>query len=72
MFFSPPFKIEQHNSSSGIKFPTVTVSTKSKNGNVEIMVADNGNGIPLHILDKIFQPFYTKNLPAKEQVLDYH
>jgi two-component system, NtrC family, sensor kinase len=39
--------------------PTVTVSTKRVNNQVEIRVADNGNGIPLNILDKIFQPFFT-------------
>ncbi len=39
--------------------PTVSVSTKKVNGNIEIKVADNGNGIPQKILDKIFQPFFT-------------
>ncbi len=39
--------------------PTVSVSTKKINGNVEIKVADNGNGIPQKVLDKIFQPFFT-------------
>ena len=39
--------------------PTVSVSTKSNNGKVEIKVADNGNGIPQKIVDKIFQPFFT-------------
>ena len=39
--------------------PTVSVSTKKTNGKVEIRVADNGNGIPQKVLDKIFQPFFT-------------
>ncbi len=39
--------------------PTVTVSTKKMNGQTEIRVSDNGNGIPSHIKDKIFQPFFT-------------
>ncbi len=39
--------------------PTISVSTKKINGNVEIKVADNGNGIPQKVLDKIFQPFFT-------------
>ena len=39
--------------------PTVSVSTKKINGKVEIKVADNGNGIPQKIADKIFQPFFT-------------
>ncbi len=39
--------------------PTVSVSTKKVNGKVEIKVADNGNGIPQKVLDKIFQPFFT-------------
>jgi len=39
--------------------PTVSVSTKKINDNIEIKVADNGNGIPQNVLDKIFQPFFT-------------
>ncbi|MBP8754023.1 MAG: hypothetical protein KBF51_06070 [Chitinophagales bacterium] len=39
--------------------PTVSISTKKINGNVEIKVSDNGNGIPQKVLDKIFQPFFT-------------
>ncbi|HET6768767.1 MAG TPA: HAMP domain-containing sensor histidine kinase, partial [Chitinophagaceae bacterium] len=39
--------------------PTVSVSTKRSNGEIEIRVKDNGNGIPQRILDKIFQPFFT-------------
>jgi signal transduction histidine kinase len=39
--------------------PIVSVTTKKNNGKVEINVADNGNGIPQKVLDKIFQPFFT-------------
>jgi signal transduction histidine kinase len=43
--------------------PTITVTTKKidkpDNHRVEIMVADNGNGVPKKVLDKIFQPFFT-------------
>jgi len=39
--------------------PTVSVITKKINNKVEISVADNGNGVPPNIIDKIFQPFFT-------------
>jgi len=39
--------------------PTVTIVTKKMNGKAEIIVKDNGNGVPQNIIDKIFQPFFT-------------
>jgi signal transduction histidine kinase len=39
--------------------PIVSVKTKQHDGRVEVMVEDNGNGIPPKIMDKIFQPFFT-------------
>jgi signal transduction histidine kinase len=39
--------------------PTVSVSTRLSGDRVEIAVADNGNGIPDAIREKIFQPFFT-------------
>jgi len=39
--------------------PTVSLSTKKIGGKVQIKVADNGNGIPQKVIDKIFQPFFT-------------
>ena len=37
----------------------VSTQTKKINDKIEIRVADNGNGIPQNIVDKIFQPFFT-------------
>lgn len=39
--------------------PVVSVSTHKKNKHIEIIVKDNGTGIPQKALDKIFQPFFT-------------
>ena len=39
--------------------PIVTVSTKKNGDKIFVTVADNGNGIPQKVLDKIFQPFFT-------------
>lgn len=39
--------------------PTVSVTTRKRNDEVEIRVRDNGNGVPQKAMDKIFQPFFT-------------
>ena len=39
--------------------PLVSIQTKKLNNKVEIVITDNGNGIPRNIVDKIFQPFFT-------------
>jgi signal transduction histidine kinase/ligand-binding sensor domain-containing protein len=39
--------------------PIITVTTKKINSSIEIKVADNGNGVPQKVIDKIFQPFFT-------------
>jgi signal transduction histidine kinase len=46
-------------SSSDHYKPAVTVSTKNLGDKIEILVRDNGNGIPEEIKNKIFQPFFT-------------
>ena len=39
--------------------PLVSISTKKKKNTIEIKVTDNGSGIPNHVKEKIFQPFFT-------------
>ena len=39
--------------------PIVSVKTKKTADKVSISVKDNGSGIPIKVLDKIFQPFFT-------------
>ena len=45
--------------------PTVKVITKKMEGKVKVTVEDNGGGIPQHIVDKIFQPFFTTKPTGK-------
>ena len=44
---------------TGVYEPTVWVSTRQQNGQIEIRVKDNGTGIPESVKAKIFQPFFT-------------
>jgi signal transduction histidine kinase len=39
--------------------PTVSLRTRKTINAVELLVTDNGNGIPQKVVDKIFQPFFT-------------
>ena len=45
--------------------PTVSISTKKENDKITIMVTDNGNGMPQHVIDKVFQPFFTTKPTGK-------
>jgi len=50
---------EKKKALNGLYEPKVFVSTEQKDGKIEIIVKDNGNGIPQKALDKIYQPFFT-------------
>ena len=50
---------EKHKQSIEGYEPMVSIVTRKINGELEIRVADNGNGIPDKVLDKVFQPFFT-------------
>ena len=61
------YAVNEKKKQSGNEYePTVTVSTsrsplfgRGVGSEVIIKVADNGNGIPQKIVDKIYQPFFT-------------
>ncbi len=55
-FYAVNEKAKQHHADYE---PAITVATKKINDKVEISISDNGNGIPLKAVDKIFQPFFT-------------
>lgn len=48
----------QKSNASGYK-PAVKVTTERRSAAIIIMVGDNGTGIPEHLMDKVFQPFFT-------------
>jgi signal transduction histidine kinase len=49
----------QSNPSENQYQPMVTVKTTREKNNIRIEVRDNGSGVPAHVIDKIFQPFFT-------------
>lgn len=54
------YAVHQKQKKSGIDYsPTLRVSTRSNNSEVEIRIRDNGTGIPAEVRDKIFNPFFT-------------
>lgn len=45
--------------------PKIVVKTKKLDDHFQVMIKDNGTGIPQNVLDKIFQPFYTTKPTGK-------
>jgi signal transduction histidine kinase len=50
---------EKKNLLNGEYEPKVSISTKKIGQRIEIIVKDNGNGIPKKVQDKMFHPFFT-------------
>jgi signal transduction histidine kinase len=45
--------------------PEIRISTKKLDHAVEIIITDNGPGIPQEIIDKIYEPFFTTKPTGK-------
>jgi PAS domain S-box-containing protein len=48
-----------------IQEPEINVKVEATNNGVKILISDNGGGIPGHIIDKIFDPYFTTKGPDK-------
>ena len=60
LFNNAFYALDEKRKTAGKRYiPLLTVQTKQTNNGVEIVVKDNGSGIPRHVLTKIFQPFFT-------------
>ncbi|MBK9731822.1 MAG: histidine kinase [Chitinophagaceae bacterium] len=57
-FYAVSEKKKMSAANSGYE-PTVSVTTKKAGGKAVITISDNGNGIPQHAMERIFQPFFT-------------
>ena len=61
-FYAVSEKVEKH--PAGYE-PTVTLKTLNHRDTVDIIIQDNGNGIPESVQSKIFQPFFTTKPTGK-------
>ncbi|MEO5572324.1 MAG: ATP-binding protein [Bacteroidia bacterium] len=52
--------------------PAIELITELSNHKISISVKDNGNGIPQHIIEKIFDHYLLQSQQGRGQVLDYH
>lgn len=56
---------EKSKKESGAFKPEVIISTKKIHDKIEIRIKDNGTGIPDHVIEKIFNPFFTTKPTGK-------
>jgi len=66
LYYNAFYAVSEKKKREGQEYePRVSVSTKKMDNNIEITVVDNGSGIPIKVIDKIFQPFFTTKPPGQ-------
>jgi len=66
LYYNAFYAVSEKKKREGQEYePRVSVSTKKMDNNIEITVVDNGGGIPIKVIDKIFQPFFTTKPPGQ-------
>jgi signal transduction histidine kinase len=43
----------------------IKITTRRQGGDVQVIISDNGKGIPSDRLTRIFEPFYTTKAPGR-------
>jgi PAS domain S-box-containing protein len=68
-----------HDALLNIKNPQIKVTTTSSDTEFQIIVSDNGSGIPEHVMKKIFEPYMTTKvkgtglgLPIVKKIVEEH
>jgi nitrogen fixation/metabolism regulation signal transduction histidine kinase len=68
-----------HDALQHIKNPQIRVTTTSSNTEFQMVVSDNGSGIPEHVMKKIFEPYMTTKargtglgLPIVKKIVEEH
>lgn len=56
---------EKQQKIGGDFMPTLAVRTQQRDNHIEIRIRDNGTGIPAHVRDQIFNPFFTTKPTGK-------
>lgn len=60
------YAVDEKKKSAGTSYqPIVSLITKKLPSAVQVIVKDNGNGVPIEIAEKIYQPFFTTKPTGK-------
>jgi nitrogen fixation/metabolism regulation signal transduction histidine kinase len=68
-----------HDALQNIKNPQIKVTTTSSDTEFQMIVSDNGSGIPEHVMKRIFEPYMTTKvkgtglgLPIVKKIVEEH